>query len=531
MRCPSIPLLTTIYKPNFFILPTSLQNTCIAHRASRSIFLLLVLIGVLSGCKNKQKSELIWNKDLALIGSQSSPRTADLNNDGVLDIVMGAGQNEFQKSAQGIIAFDGKTGDILWQQEGLDQVYGSATFYDINADKTPDIFIGGRSPHFKAMDGKTGSILWEYKFAYESDPIMQYARFNFNNSVLVPDQNSDGLMDLLTVNGGNANAQPNTTADRYPGVLMVLDSKNGNIIAADTMPDGNESYMSPLCFQQPGQSDYTIVFGTGGETISGHLYSGTLKQLMRKDLKSAAVIASETGHGFIAPPSAADINKDGYLDIVAISHGSSVFAIDGRSAKQLWRQHIEGTESSNSLAVGHFNNDDIPDFFTFVSKGQWPNSTGSVQIMLDGTDGHVAFTDSIGCTGYSSAVVYDLNNDGVDEAIISVNEFDCSFGFTGKSPATVENKLIAIDFVKHDIISLDQSMGFKNIFSTPWIGDLDDDGYLDIVHCQYYHVSDLLFFLGMKIKRIDTPIKIRKPVAWGAYMGSRGNGCFVDAPN
>jgi len=494
-------------------------------------FLSFAVLISLTQC-GRRKSEMVWDKDLPVIGSQSSPRTADLNGDGILDIVIGAGKNEFQFSKQGVLAFDGKTGEFLWQQDATDQVYGSATFCDITGDGIKDIFIGGRSPHFRALDGKTGAVLWEYKVdQHKDDSIMKYARFNFNNSVLVPDQNNDGLADVLTVNGGNANAKPYSEKDRYPAVLMLFDSRTGAILAADTMPDGKESYMAPLCFAQPDTKEYNIIFGTGGETIDGHLYMARLSDLMKKKLSNAKVIASEKGHGFIAPPVLADISGDGYVDIIAVSHGSKILAIDGKDRKVLWQRTIENTESSNSFAVGYFTGDDVPDFFTFVSKGQWPNSTGSLQILLDGKDGSLVYTDSIGCTGYSSPVVYDLNGDGYDEAIISINEFDCNLGYAGKSPSKMETRLIAIDFRNHQISTIDKMSGFKNIFSTPWIGDLDDDGYLDIVHCQYYNPpppGELVSFLGMKIKRISTPVRVSKPVRWGAYRGSNGDGVFGD---
>jgi outer membrane protein assembly factor BamB len=487
----------------------------------------LIPILILNACSRK-KSELVWDKSFPVIGSQSSPRAADLNGDGVLDIVMGAGKNELQHSKQGIIALDGKSGEILWQQESPDQVYGSATFYDITGDGIQDVFIGGRGPHLKALNGKTGAVLWEYNYEqYKGDPILQYARYNFNNAALVPDQNGDGLPELLTVNGGNSYAEPYEDEERYPGVLILFDSKSGNILAADTMPDGKESYMSPLCFAQPGSKEHAILFGTGGETISGHLYMASISDLMEKKLINAKVIASEEGHGFIAPPVLADISKDGYYDIIAISHASTVFAIDGTDHALLWQKKIENTECSNSFAVGYFTGDDIPDFFTYVSKGEWPNSTGSLQIMLDGKDGRIAYTNSMGCTGFSSPAVYDLNYDGHDDAIISINEFDCSLGFAGSyAPATMENKLIAVDLYRQSVNVIDQLAGFKNIFSTPWLGDLDDDGYLDIVYCQYYHRSDLIAFLGMRVKRISTHIRAKKPPVWGAYMGSHGDSTF-----
>jgi outer membrane protein assembly factor BamB len=493
---------------------------------SRNLFI-LALSSLLFSCNNKKGSTRVWTENFPVIGSQSSPRATDLNGDGVLDIVVGAGKNEFQSSRQGIIAINGQTGKLLWQQEASDQVYGSATFYDINADGVKDIFIGGRSPYFRGLNGKTGEVLWAYQYAdYEQDPIMKHARFNFNNSVLVPDQNGDGLMDLLTVNGGNAKADPYSEKERYPAVLMVFDSKSGKILAADTMPDGRESYMSPTCFAQPGENDPTILFGTGGETIDGHLYKARLSDLMERKLSNAQIIASEKGHGFIAPPSVADISGDGYLDVVAISHASTIFAFDLKSNKTLWKRTISETECSNSLAVGYFTDDQTPDFFTFVSKGMWPNSTGSLQILLDGKDGTIVYQDSMGCTGYSSPVAYDLDHDGQDEAIVSINEFDCSLGFAGKSPTEIENKLMAINFKSKSVQIIDQAKGFKNIFSTPWIGDLDGDGYLDLIYCQYYHHFDLLAFLGMRVSRIDTPVKMRKPVLWGAYMGTDGDGLF-----
>ncbi len=484
---------------------------------------------MLTGCGPK-KSAVIWEKNLPVIGSQSSPRTADLNGDGVLDIVMGAGKNEFQFSKQGILAFDGKTGNILWQQDATDQVYGSATFCDITGDGVVDIFIGGRSPHFKALDGRDGKVIWQYEYEkVKNDSILQFARFNFNNSVLVPDQNGDGIKDLLTVNGGNAAAAPNSEKDRYPAVLLLFDSKTGKILASDTMPDGKESYMAPVVFAQPGESQHYIIYGSGGETINGHLYIVSLSDFMARKLSNSRVLAAEAGHGFIAPPVLADISGDGKLDIIAISHGSKTVAIDGAGYQTLWERVIPNTESSNSFAVGHFDDDDIPDFFTFVSKGQWPNSTGTLQVLMSGKDGKILFTDSIGCTGFSSPVVYDLNDDGIDEAILAVNEYDCALGYAGKSPRKIMTRLIAIDFKTKEVAPIDEQQGFKNIFSTPWIGDIDGDSYLDIINCQYYNPpppGELVSFLGMKIKRISTPIRIKRPVLWGAYRGSLGDGIY-----
>src|SRR4051812_5846718 len=81
-----------------------------------TVFLFALSLSACSLTSAKKRSEVVWTKDLPVIGSLSSPRTADLNNDGVLDIVIGAGKNEFQKTDMGILAFNGKTGNLLWKQ-------------------------------------------------------------------------------------------------------------------------------------------------------------------------------------------------------------------------------------------------------------------------------------------------------------------------------------------------------------------------------------------------------------------------------
>lgn len=490
--------------------------------------ILLAGLNTISGC-TKRKTHIAWEISMPVIGSQSSPRTADLNKDGILDVVIGAGKNEEEYTEQGILALDGKTGVTLWEHPTHDQVYGAATFYDITGEGTPEVFIGGRSPVFKALNGETGQLIWSFVYdsaVHESDPILRYARYNFNSTILVPDRNNNGFPEIVAVNGGNSAAAAHSLKDRYPGVLFLFDSKTGDILAKDTMPDGMETYMSPVGYAPEGGQDFVIIFGSGGETFGGHLYQVLLNDLMRSGLSSAKILVSEQTHGFIASPVLADITGDGHPDVVAISHASKATAVDGRSHQILWEYQADSTECSNSFAVGQFTDDDVPDFFTFVSQGVWPDNTGSLQILLDGKTGKLVYQNNLGCTGFSSPIAYDLNHDGQDEAIISINEFDCERGFSDMTKFQLTNRLVAIDFKTQKIHEIERSTRYKNIFTTPWIGDLDGDHYLDIIHCQYYSPVGLVLFLGMKMKCISTSIKLKEPVKWGAYLGSRYDGVY-----
>lgn len=495
----------------------------------RFIYLLFLIpvFHLLSGCEQK-RNELVWEKSLFQIGSQSSPRTADLNGDGIQDIVIGAGKTEIGHTDQGVIALDGKTGELLWQQEAEAHIVGSATFYDITGDDIADIFIGGRDQHLMALDGSNGRVIWKYEYTFEDHPVLQYARFNFYNSTLLPDQNEDGFPELLTVNGGNWLIKPDSTEGRFPGVLMVMDSKTGEILAADTMPDGKESYMSPVVFSLQDERNPFIIFGSGGETISGNLYLTTLEDLMAQNLGNSRILGREYNHGYIAPPVIADVNGDQSPDIISVSHAGTVVAQDGKTLENLWKKSFSGFESSNALTAGNFNGDDTPDFFVQLSKGEWPQNTTARQILLDGQNGNILFEDSIGCFSLASSVACDLNHDGLEEVIFSTNHYTCDSILKSEEirSDSVHAEFVYLDFRSGLVKNIDYLPGFKNFFSTPWIGDLDQDGYLDIVYTHYFHPGKISRFMGMQVKRVSTPVRMDSPPRWGGYMGSKGNSIY-----
>mgnify|MGYP001803043094 CR=1 FL=1 len=124
-------------------------------------FLYIFLLWLVAGaCTPSKQTELAWEKSLYQIGSQSSPKVADLNEDGVGDIVMGAGLEEIALTDHGVIALDGKTGELLWKHPSNAQMVGSASFLDITADSVPDVFIGGRNANLKAINGSSGELIW-----------------------------------------------------------------------------------------------------------------------------------------------------------------------------------------------------------------------------------------------------------------------------------------------------------------------------------------------------------------------------------
>lgn len=483
---------------------------------SLSVFCIIAVTDDLVAQQNRG-----WSTEVEGVGIYSSPRAADLNDDGVKDIILGSGKLEFQETDTAVIALDGTNGSLLWNVGARDQIFGTANLMDITGDGIPDVFIGGRSAEFMAINGKSGEIIWEYFPEGDSVKPRTKGLFNFYNSQFIPDQNQDGLKDIIVSNGGDVSAKP-FDPDRPPGKLMVISSSNGQLIAQAEMPDGKETYMS-IVVSKMHKSDtrYTILFGTGGETLGGNFYRTTLQDVMNEDLSESVLLASSGKKGFIAPPVLADINLDGHYDIITNAVEGRVYAFDGKTNELIWDRDIKRAEAYGTLAVGHFNDDDIPDFVTTYSEGMWPYFDKSEQIMIDGKNGNVAFRDSLGAGQISSPVVYDFTSDGYDDALISVN-----FTSDKANSKIFNNMLVIYDFKNGEAF---QAAGYNpgfNLASTPWIGDLDGNGRLDIVYCSLTETKNRFAMNGFRIIRLNTSISLKSEIKWGGYMGNNLSGKF-----
>ena len=142
--------------------------------------------------------------------------------------------------------------------------------------------------------------------------------------------------------------------------------------------------------------------------------------------------------------------------------------------------------------------------------------------MVNGKSGNIEFEDSLGFYQLSTPVVADLNNDHFDEVILSVNyqetnEYHFKYFYTN---------LAVIDFIKKEAVMLELNYPGHNIASTPWIGDMDNNGRIDIIYLHSNNIKETYTFDGMQINRIDTKSPVYRPIKWGSYMGSKYNGVY-----
>jgi hypothetical protein len=460
---------------------------------------------------------LVWSSFRDSITSFSSPRAIDLNADGVKDIVIGGGTDGVAAD-NGIMAFDGVDGSLLWKRSAHDEIFVSANFQDINNDGVPDVFIGGRQAQFYAIDGSNGDLIWEfYPNPYPIAP-GDSGLWNFYSPQFIPDVNGDALPDLLVANGGD-HSLPHWEEDRPPGHLMILNAATGEILAKAVVPDSAETYCSPIVIDLQNNGTLWVLYGTGGESLGGHFYIVPLNDLINNTLENSIELAAHPTRGFIAPPSVHRSLSHGGYDIIVQGFGGTIFKFNGATLTQEWATTITGAESSAQPVIGNFTGGDfMPDIFAVLYKGTLTSYSDYYQVMLDGTDGSIQFMDSIGTLHFPSANAVDMNNDGRDEAIISVTYHENGY---------FHHKLHAIDFQNDSISQIHTDETGVNLGCTPLIDDIDNNGLLDIVYVVRRDSLNPVGWKGIYVNRYETAAEIpNSGIAWGSYIGTNLDGVY-----
>ncbi len=192
---------------------------------SRAVRVFLATFALLSSCREEPEAtrevgiRTVWRSSVPETGL-SSPMVTDLNSDGISDVIVGHG---IEGKRGGLTAVDGRTGSLLWSCQMADEVFTTTPLLDLNGDGVNDPVVGGRTLNLglTALDGRNGARLW---FLGDANPGENFPNTNFNTPVRLPDQDGDGIDDLLV---GQSGGQDDT---RPPARYHLVSGKTGQLL-------------------------------------------------------------------------------------------------------------------------------------------------------------------------------------------------------------------------------------------------------------------------------------------------------------
>lgn len=359
---------------------------------------------------NKVNVTKVWTQSFSKLASESPLRKADLNGDGVEDIVFGYGIDfEQYEEAQmadkktvcysskgghpvncegGILALNGVTGLVIWQRWTAFNVFSMFCNVDLNGDQKNDCVASGRGGLIIAVNGETGNLMWTLRESPEDIPDNQLI-IDLYTINPIRDLDGDNVVDVMAVHVEENEAT-------RTGHIRLISGATGKIIKSLPTPF-NEEVFVPLQLITNADGTEQLLILTGGQNTPGGVYLTDLLSIMKKDKSTDyRTVYRNKNSGFMAPAILTDVNMDGVPDIILSSFNSTVYAFNGKTYSSLWNFTFPSSESVTSIVPGHFDRDNVTDFMVKYSTGPgFPIYYYSQTIVLSGLNGSSLMNEAI----------------------------------------------------------------------------------------------------------------------------------------
>lgn len=308
-----------------------------------------------------------------------------------------------------VVAISGATNAILWQVPNPRDAFTTPRFAELNGDGVPDVVMGGREGAFSAFSGRDGALLWRVP---PENVASTPAPYNFTTPAVIDDVSADGVADLVVTYGGDATKPAN--APRAPGYVTVVSGADGAVLAVHETPDGRESYASVVVYERADGE--WLVFGTGGETHGGAAYRAPVASLLAGSFTERVERLVPIGDkGVIAPATLVELTGDQELDIVISTFDGRLIVLDGASGATLWERQDAGEETYHQAAVLRVSRDGRLGLLVSRGVGVFPNYTGTVHRIHDARDGTILYQYRDPFSPAGAPLAVDLTGDGIDE--------------------------------------------------------------------------------------------------------------------
>jgi serine/threonine protein kinase/outer membrane protein assembly factor BamB len=386
-------------------------------------------------CYAHDGTNLVWKSPYLAV----APYAADVNGDGVLDLIFNNGPDE-------LVCVSGGDGSLIGRIK-LDALVGRGfALDDIDRDGVPDLvvgaarrvfcfsWVGGRKrwftkgesyydAEFASVDGKVvtknrgGEIacydpdhnapLWKVQTSPQSSP---YSGVGAGQGIVVDAEEktrtlrafaaADGKLVWQATLGGKPD-EPIGWPTVAQEAVLVGDGATG--LYCFNASDGKQRWLASM-------ADVTGRVAVDGDMVLVADGKSTMHCLALGDGKERWKFG--VSDPFPAPPALVDINGDGVKDVIASSDNSYVYALNGKTGEALWEfQHSPArTRTRNGVVLADVDGDGFPEGILATSKGD--------VLCLDLKRGKPKWTFALKEPVMSQVAVADMNGDKVPDIVV-----------------------------------------------------------------------------------------------------------------
>ena len=296
--------------------------------------------------------EVQWEFRPPLGQADASPAIADLNGDGINDVVV-------TTSAGSIIAIDHQ-GRQIWMRGVQIPISIAPTAVNLVEDETPEILVVNQSGQLFCMAGRNGDPIWNYSLPGKIAWGM--------TSLPVYDLNGDGALEIVAADDAGHVVCLSRDGEKLwqydgnhghgmcPAIGLIGDRKEPVILLAGPK-------IAMLCLDAQGNLLWQVEGINGASPVIADL-DGDGKNEIVGAMDNALIAVSAKGKVLwkLATPrtidssiAVADANEDGITDIYAVDLGGNVVCA-GPDGKQLWTADVR-ERSRRSPTVGDVDGD------------------------------------------------------------------------------------------------------------------------------------------------------------------------------
>jgi Calx-beta domain/FG-GAP-like repeat len=443
---------------------------------SSALALLVVLGGPAPAAAVVNAPVLKWDRggcfaSWCQTGWYSSPAVADLDGDGLPEVIWGS---------YDVVALDGATGSLVWRGASGARVWPGIAVADLTGDGTLEVIVG-RGSDTVTVYNRFGVVLWT-RNPFGGGEIRTLA---------VEDLESDGQLEIIVGRAGsgatrqlsvyepNGSVRPGWPArhDLDPGYGWGM--YNENVTVADLDGDGFKEIIGPT------DTHYITALDRNGNQLSVNAIYAPRQYWSQvgvhvdqaADLRGYAECGTEHRPNFAnSAPAIADVDGDGTLEIVVVGdvYNCGIGDPDGDLYHLPWILKRDRTRWSGS------------GFDWTVIPTAEPGS------------GPLSQDYSVIQNGVQDTVVADLDGDGRKEILYS--------SYDGRVHA------FWLDKTEHGSWPYDVPGSGIRFAGEPIVADLDNDGHAEVIFTSWPQNGGgrvgrlhILSDLGVPLHEIDLP--------------------------